>query len=330
MDPQETLAQHCLHLLLQNRLQNRLQHPSTEPVYRTQLIQNGRLLTLPLAAGDLPALLPDEDGRRLYVALKDNLLSTSLDDITQTPRKLYWPASPDRVQECLMAGKDPETECGNFLRVLQVYNHTHLYVCGTGAFNPRCAFIPTGLFLQAEHQSLSYGQTECGKGKCPYDPLQRTASAVVDGELYAGITSDFMSRDSAFFRSLGNRRVIRTEQYDSTWLHDAQFVRVASLSETDNPEDDKVYVFFTERAQEAEGAAGKVLYSRVARVCKNDIGGQRSLVNKWSTFQKARLVCSVPGPDGLQTHFNQLPGSGLVRRTSPHPACLWLLSPHSR
>lgn len=40
----------------------------------------------------------------------------------------------------------------------------------------------------------------------------------VDGELYAGITSDFMSRDSAFFRSLGNRRVIRTEQYDSTWL----------------------------------------------------------------------------------------------------------------
>lgn len=49
---------------------------------------------------------------------------------------------------------------------------------------------------------------------------------------------------------------------------DAQFVRVAPLSETDNPEDDKVYVFFTERAQEAEGAAGKVVYSRVARVCK--------------------------------------------------------------
>lgn len=27
-----------------------------------------------------------------------------------------------------------------------------------------------------------------------------------------------MSRDSAFFRSLGSRRVLRTEQYDSTWL----------------------------------------------------------------------------------------------------------------
>ncbi|AWP09367.1 putative semaphorin-3ab-like isoform 2 [Scophthalmus maximus] len=272
----------------------------------SELVQNGRLLMLPLVAGDLHSLLPDENGRRLYVAMKDNLLSTSLDDITQNPRKLYWPASPDRVQECLLAGKDPELECANFLRVLQPFNQTHLYVCGTGAFNPRCALVATSIFQRSEHQTLSYSQTECGKGKCPYDPFQKTASAVVDGELYAGITSDFMSRDSAFFRSLGSRRVLRTEQYDSTWLQNAQFVRVAPLSETDNPEDDKVYVFFTERAQEAEGAAGKVLYSRVARVCKNDIGGQRSLVNKWSTFQKARMVCSVPGPDGLQTHFDQL------------------------
>ncbi|KAM6976474.1 sema domain, immunoglobulin domain (Ig), short basic domain, secreted, (semaphorin) 3H [Aplochiton taeniatus] len=272
----------------------------------SELVHNGRLLTLPIVAEDLHFLLPDEDGRRLYVAMKNNLLSTSLDDITQNPQKLYWPPSPDRVQDCLMAGKDRELECANFLRVLQPYNKTHLYVCGTGAFNPRCAFIPTNVFHQSEKQTLSYEQTESGKGKCPYDPFQKTASAIIDGELYAGITSDFMSRDSAFFRSLGNRHVIRTEQYDSTWLQDAQFLRVASMAETDNPEDDKVYFFFTERAQEAEGAAGKVLYSRVARVCKNDIGGQRSLVNKWSTFQKARMVCSVPGPNGIQTHFDQL------------------------
>lgn len=44
----------------------------------------------------------------------------------------------------------------------------------------------------------------------------------------------------------------------------------------------------------------------VVYLLQNDIGGQRSLVNKWSTFQKARMVCSVPGPDGLQTHFDQL------------------------
>ncbi|MCJ8734819.1 hypothetical protein PDJAM_G00239710 [Pangasius djambal] len=272
----------------------------------SELVHSGRLMSLPLSAGDLNSLLPDEDGRRLYISMKDYLLSASLDDVTQPHHKIYWPASPERIQDCLMAGKDPQLECANFLRVLESYNQTHLYACGTGAFNPRCAYIPTRLFLTAEDQTLQHEQTESGKGKCPYDPHQKTATAIIDGELYAGITSDFMSRDSAFFRSLGERHVIRTEQYEPTWLQEAEFVRVAVMKESDNEEDDKVYLFFTERAQEAEGPAGKVLYARVARVCKNDIGGQRSLVNKWSTFQKARMICSVPSPDGLQTHFDQL------------------------
>lgn len=62
--------------------------------FLTELIHNGRLLTLPLAAGDLHSLLPDEDGRNLYVAMKDNLLSTSLDDITQNPRKVRTAEQP--------------------------------------------------------------------------------------------------------------------------------------------------------------------------------------------------------------------------------------------
>lgn len=41
-----------------------------------------------------------------------------------------------------------QMDCANFLRVLEPYNQTHLYACGTGAFNPRCAFIPTSLFLR--------------------------------------------------------------------------------------------------------------------------------------------------------------------------------------
>lgn len=44
---------------------------------------------------------------------------------------------------------------------------------------------------------------------------------------------------------------------------------------------------------------------------QNDAGGQRVLVNKWSTFLKARLVCSVPGPGGAETHFDQL-GKGMA------------------
>lgn len=40
----------------------------------------------------------------------------------------------------------------------------------------------------------------------------------------------------------------------------------------------------------------QVVYSRVARICKNDIGGsQRVLEKHWTSFVKARLNCSVPG-----------------------------------
>ena len=39
----------------------------------------------------------------------------------------------------------------------------------------------------------------------------------------------------------------------------------------------------------------QAVYSRVARVCKNDNGGPHTFKNKWTTFVKARLNCSMPG-----------------------------------
>lgn len=40
---------------------------------------------------------------------------------------------------------------------------------------------------------------------------------------------------------------------------------------------------------------GKKITSRIARVCMNDKGGIHKFSNKWTTFLKARLNCSVPG-----------------------------------
>ena len=53
----------------------------------------------------------------------------------------------------------------------------------------------------------------------------------------------------------------------------------------------------------------------VVVVFQNDVGGLRSLTNKWTTFLKARLVCSIPGPDGVDTHFDEL----REYHTSPSP-----------
>lgn len=37
------------------------------------------------------------------------------------------------------------------------------------------------------------------------------------------------------------------------------------------------------------------IFSRVARVCKHDKGGPHSYRDRWTSFLKARLNCSVPG-----------------------------------
>lgn len=55
------------------------------------------------------------------------------------------------------------------------------------------------------------------------------------------------------------------------------------------------------------------MVSRVARVCKSDLGGsQRVLEKQWTTFLKARLNCSVPGDSHF--YFNLLHAtSGIIR-----------------
>ncbi|KAM7134298.1 semaphorin-3F-like isoform 3-T3 [Macrochelys suwanniensis] len=145
---------------------------------------------------------------------------------------------------------------------------------------------------------------EPGKGRCPYDPRQSSLATLVNGTLYAGMQVDFMGTDAALFRTMGPRPPIRTEQHDSRWLYDPVFLRAHVVPDSTERSDDKLYFFFREKA--LEGAVGPGVLARVGRVCLNDDGGHRALVNKWTTFLKARLVCSVVGEDGVETFFDEL------------------------
>ena len=45
-------------------------------------------------------------------------------------------------------------------------------------------------------------------------------------------------------------------------------------------------------------------FSRIARVCKSDTGGPHKFKNKWTSFLKSRLNCSVPGDTPF--YFNEI------------------------
>ncbi|KAJ8370796.1 hypothetical protein SKAU_G00108240 [Synaphobranchus kaupii] len=258
----------------------------------------------------LTSVFLDEYHDRLFLGGKDVLYSLRLDHTHSDSKEIYWPPLPGNREECVLKGKDPQSECANYVRLLQPYNRTHLLACGTGAFQPMCAFINVG--HRGEHVfSMDPTNVENGRGKCPHDPSQPFASTFIGGELYTGLTADFLGRDPVVFRSLGSRSTMRTET-DQRLLHDPKFVAAHLIPDNDDHDNDKVYFFFTEKAMEAGDGKGAI-HSRIGRVCANDAGGQRVLVNKWSTFIKARLVCSVPGPHGIDTHFDELEDVFLLR-----------------
>ncbi|XP_039189676.1 semaphorin-3F isoform X1 [Crotalus tigris] len=293
-----------------------------------------RFFNFLLNSTDYRILLKDEDHDRMYVGSKDYILSLDLHDINREPLIIHWPASQQRIDECVLSGKNNNGECGNFIRLIQPWNRTHLYVCGTGAYNPVCIFVNRGRKAQAFelNQSIQQGgrgsravdsslhpspverkdyifylepeKLESGKGKCSYDPKVDTVSALINEELYAGVYIDFMGTDAAIFRTLGKQTAMRTDQYNSRWLNDPAFVHAKLIPDSAEKNDDKLYFFFREKS--TDSPQSPVVYSRIGRICLNDDGGHCCLVNKWSTFLKARLICSVPGPDGIETHFDEL------------------------
>ncbi|MEQ2228443.1 Semaphorin-3D, partial [Ilyodon furcidens] len=258
-------------------------------------------------SGGYQVLLLDEDRGWLLLGGKDHIYLLSPDNLDRPTQKIHWPAAREHVEHCRLAGKSLERDCANFVRVLQPFNKTHVYACGTGAFHPQCTYLQLGHNPEEPLFKLSH-TVESGQGKCPFSPRETFTARLTDGDLYAGTSVDFMGANAAIFRTSvqgSSQHYIRTEAYDHNWLNEPDFVGSFSIPDTHSPDDDKVYFFFKEKAVEA-GQWDKRVYSRVARVCKNDVGGKRSLINRWTTFLKARLVCSVPGPAGVDTHFDEL------------------------
>ncbi|XP_041058584.1 semaphorin-3C [Carcharodon carcharias] len=295
-------------------------HQHTLPrVYLTsedlKATHTSQFYSLSLKPLDYRILLMDEDQDRLYVGCKNHILSLNVNSINQNPLAVHWPASSNKVDECKMAGKDPNNGCGNFVRVIQVYNRTHLFVCGSGAFSPICTYINRG--RRSEDQKfIIESKNESGKGRCSFNPQVNTVSFMINEELFSGMYIDFMGTDAAIFRSVTKRNGIRTDQHNSKWLSEPVFVDAQIIPDGTDPNDAKLYFFLREKVIDDNGNT-KQIHSRIARICPNDIGGQRSLVNKWTTFLKARLVCSVIDDDGTETHFDELQDVFLLETENP-------------
>ncbi|XP_056610183.1 semaphorin-4B [Triplophysa dalaica] len=246
-------------------------------------------------------LSPDEG--KLYVGAKENIFSLSLDDISATylQRTLSWNTPERKRTECSFKGKDPQTDCFNYIKILLHLNSTHLYVCGTYAFSPTCAYINI-LNFSLESGELGQHVLEDGRLRCPFNPESRSTAIIVGGELYTATVSNFQGNEPTIYRSLGSGAPLKTEN-SLNWLQDPAFVGSAHILGSDEEGYDQIYFFFSEMGKEFD-FFDNTRVSRIARVCKEDQGGERVLQKKWTTFLKAQLLCSLPD-DGFPFNIIQ-------------------------
>ncbi|XP_061122729.1 semaphorin-4A [Syngnathus typhle] len=246
----------------------------------------GRRLTRFSSAdvGNTTTLLLSHDGDTLFVGGRDIVLEldVSLEDTIMLRNKLDWKPSDKDLEQCSMKGKKM-TDCPNFIRVLLFLNATHLYACGTFAFSPRC------IYINSDTLTMSLKADE-GRGRCPYDPYQRNTAIIVDGELYTGTVADYRGNWPLISRHLSEGSRVDLKLDDTLgWLEDPTFI-----SSTFIPDEGKIYFFFSEVGREYD-FVDKFIVSRVSQVCTSDVGGQRTLQRRWTTFAKAQLLCQAYG-----------------------------------
>ncbi|KAF1392299.1 hypothetical protein PFLUV_G00051350 [Perca fluviatilis] len=122
-------------------------------------------------SGGYQALLLDEDQGWLLVGGKDHIYLLRPDSLDLPTHTIHWPAAREHVEHCRQAGKSLETDCANFVRLLQPFNKTHVYACGTGAFHPQCTYLHVGHNAEQPLFMLSH-TVESGRGKCPFSPRE--------------------------------------------------------------------------------------------------------------------------------------------------------------
>ncbi|KAM9405574.1 semaphorin-6D-like isoform 1-T11 [Salvelinus alpinus] len=243
----------------------------------------------------------------LYIAARDHVFAISLSASSEQivpQQKLTWKTKD--VDKCTVRGKNSD-ECYNYIKVLVPRNDETLFACGTNAFNPTCRNYKMSTLEQD-------GEEVVGQARCPFESRQSNVGLFAGGDFYSATMTDFLASDAVIYRSLGESSpVLRTVKYDSKWLREPHFLHAIEYG-------NYVYFFFSEIAVEYT-TLGKVVFSRVARVCKNDNGGSpRVLERYWTSFLKARLNCSVPGDSFF--YFDVLQSLTNVLQINHRPAVL--------
>ncbi|XP_065919260.1 semaphorin-5B-like isoform X2 [Dysidea avara] len=199
-----------------------------------------------------------------------------------------------------------QPECGNYIltmlitnlqdddnvtsrpEYLPLVNKTVLFICSTFSFSPQCQLCDANNISHCVNTS-----SDIKDGYSPYDRrFNNVYTLTKENHFYTGSTFNDKNGLQAIAKFpnpfMGTKFTLHTQISPTwRWLFNPVFI---SLYEVDQ----YVYFFWREEAFEAD----RRMYTRVGRVCKSDRGlGSDSATQAtavFSTFVKARILCSVP------------------------------------
>lgn len=245
----------------------------------------------------------DVDETSILIGSKNNVYNISFIALRENQKeRITWNSSDAHTQLCILKGKQSSTDCQNYIRLFARVAERQIMICGTNSFKPLCRYYkqnPSGdyeMLKESDAQAI-----------CPYSPIQNSTYIYIDNQLYTATVSDFSGSEPLIYRerlsSAGGANDFsgptperhRTDRY-SHFGNDASFVSAVEFN-------GYIMFFFREQAIEYSNY-GKSIYSRVGRICKNDKGGSHPYSDRFTTFLKTRLNCSVPGD--YPFYFNEL------------------------
>nr|XP_027202408.1 semaphorin-5A-like isoform X2 [Dermatophagoides pteronyssinus] len=194
------------------------------------------------------------------------------------------------MKNCHQKGMNQE-ECHNFITTLFPINGgKQILYCGTNAYSPQCQIRLINDNFQVVNKSVSVNS---------FSPYWNTTSLLTEnGVFYYGGPLDLRGVDESIIKQTEIiskvKSHVRTLQNNPYWINvDANFVTSFQYGP-------HVYFLFRETDLEYSNDGGYHVVSRIGRVCTNDTGWK----NRWTTFLKARLNCSLPG--SLPFYFNEI------------------------
>ncbi|XP_062519429.1 semaphorin-6A-like isoform X2 [Corticium candelabrum] len=241
---------------------------------------------------------------RLIVAAKDRLLVVHPETLNIVKDVAVKP-SEDTITTCRNKGRTQEV-CANYHRVLLSKDNDTLLVCGTNAFSVRCDFRFASNLSVTSEQVPTDGQYQQLSVPIDFslstvDPSAGNVAMMLDGKFYGAIKYDSTIPNMFFKVKLSGSSLARTKSSSDDWISSKDFYPIKMFEYGDS-------VFLVYREQATEASDSDVIYTRIAKVCKDDIGTGSSVLYswQWKTFVKTTLKCSQKYSSTRQYSYNEI------------------------